>query len=553
MAKYSPFQPIPIQNRSWPNNQIIKSPIWCSVDLRDGNQALQTPMSVKTKIEFFKLLVNIGFKEIEVGFPAASQIEFDYLRELVNNNLIPNDVTVQILCQAREHLIQKSIEALKGTKQAIFHLYNSTSPLQRKVTFSMSKEQIIHIALQGVAWLKEAMKQIPDTKIILEYSPESFSNTEIDYAIKICNAVYEAWNPTPDEKVIFNLPATVESATPNIYADQIEYFIKNIKHRENCIISLHTHNDRGTGVAATELGLMAGADRVEGTLFGNGERTGNLDIITVALNMFSQGIDPKLDFSDIISIREAYEEFTGMMVHPRHPYGGDLVYTAFSGSHQDAIQKGMNLQKTKGEDEPWEVPYLPIDPKDIGRSYKAIIRFNSQSGKGGAAYLLKSEYGLQIPKGMYSTVGNILNQIADSTGKELDSKEIYNAFCDHFISEKGPLKLVDFQFVHPSSNQENGVATVEVEYDSQQIIIRGVGKGPLDGFVDALRKQQWKEFDICEFSEHSLGEGSDISAAAYICLKSTMAGEQKTAWGCGIDADISKSGVKALINAFNQL
>ena len=553
MPKYKPFPPIPIQNRSWPNNQITKSPIWCSVDLRDGNQALQTPMSVKTKIDFFKLLVDIGFKEIEVGFPAASQIEYDYLRQLIQNNLIPNDVTIQLLCQARKHLIEKSIESLKGTKQAIFHLYNSTSPLQRKVTFNMSKQEIIDIALQGVMWLKEEMKKIPQTKIILEYSPESFSNTEIDYAIEICNAVYDAWDVAPNEKIIFNLPSTVESATPNIYADQIEYFINNIKHRENCIISLHTHNDRGTGVAATELALMAGADRVEGTLFGNGERTGNLDIITVALNMFSQGIDPKLDFSDIISIREAYEEFTGMAVHPRHPYAGDLVYTAFSGSHQDAIQKGMNIQKTKNQDELWEVPYLPIDPKDIGRSYKAIIRFNSQSGKGGAAYLLKNEYGLQIPKGMYATVGTILNTIADSTGKELEAKEIYDAFSEHFIKEHGPLKLIDFQFVHPGTNQEHGIATIEVLYNTQQLIIRGQGKGPLDGFVDALRKQQWKQFDICEFSEHSLGEGSDISAAAYICLKSIEADKQKTAWGCGIDADISKSGVKALINAFNQL
>lgn len=555
MAKYQPMASIPIENREWPSKRITQAPIWCSVDLRDGNQALQTPMSVKTKLDFFQLLCELGFKEIEVGFPSASQIEYDYIRTLIEENRIPNDVTPQVLCQARSHLIKRTIDSLKGCKRAIFHLYNSTSPLQRKVTFNMSKEEIVAIAIQGVTWLKEEMKRIPETEIILEYSPESFSNTEIEYAVEICNAVYRAWNPKEGEKVIFNLPSTVESSTPNLYADQIEYFCKHIEHRERIIVSLHTHNDRGTGVAATELGLLAGADRVEGTLFGNGERTGNLDIVNVALNLFSEGVDPQLRFTDILDIREAYEEYTGMNVHPRHPYAGDLVYTAFSGSHQDAIQKGMNLQKNKGKEELWEVPYLPIDPKDIGRSYEAIIRFNSQSGKGGAAYLLREEYGFQLPKKMHAYVGNLLNEIADKTGKELTSSDIYNAFCEHFFAQSAPLVLQDFQFAHPGPGEEVGFATVQVLWNGEQKSLQGQGNGPIDAFVNSIKEQKWKSFSLVDFSEHSLGEGSAIKAAAYVCLRQQGGSKSaiKESWGCGVDEDISKAGVKAVISAFNRL
>lgn len=557
MAKYQPMASIPIKNREWPEKRITKAPLWCSVDLRDGNQALQTPMSIETKLAFFKLLVDLGFKEIEVGFPAASQIEYDYIRTLIDKNLIPEDVTIQVLCQARSHLIERTIDSLKGSKQAIFHLYNSTSPLQRKVTFNMSKEEITAIAVQGVKWLKEEMKRIPDTKIILEYSPESFSNTEVEYAVEICNAVYQAWDPKEGEKVIFNLPSTVESSTPNIYADQIEYFCKTIEHRDNIVVSLHTHNDRGTGVAATELALLAGADRVEGTLFGNGERTGNLDIINVALNLFSEGVDPQLHLCDILDIREAYEEFTGMSVHHRHPYAGDLVYTAFSGSHQDAIQKGMNLQKNKGKEEPWEVPYLPIDPKDIGRSYEAIIRFNSQSGKGGAAYLLREEYGFQLPKKMHACVGTFLNTIADQTGKELSADDIYKAFSQTFFEQTGPLVLQDFQFAHPAPGEEVGFATVQVLWQGKQMKLQGQGNGPIDAFVNSIKEQKWKHFSLIDFSEHSLGEGSNIKAAAYVCLREEKEKNQpqnsKESWGCGIDEDISKAGVKAVVSAFNRL
>lgn len=550
MAKYQPLPAIPLTNREWPDKQIIQKPLWCSVDLRDGNQALETPMSIETKLDYFKLLVDIGFKEIEVGFPSASQIEYDYLQRLINENQIPQDVTIQVLCQARKHLIAKTVNSLKGTKRAIFHLYNSTSPVQRKVTFKMTKEEIIQIAIKGIQDLKEEIKRIPETEIILQYSPESFSNTEVDYAVEICNAVYNAWDPPKGQKVIFNLPATVECSTPNVHADQIEWFSKNVANRGNILISLHTHNDRGTGVAAAELGLLAGADRVEGTLFGNGERTGNVDLVTIALNMFSQGVDPGLDFSDILATREAYEEYTGMTIHSRHPYAGDLVYTAFSGSHQDAIQKGMELQKKKGKDEPWEVPYLPIDPKDIGRSYEAIIRFNSQSGKGGAAYLLKESYGLNLPKKMQITIGQFLNNIADTTGKELSAKEIYEKFSEQFIELNFPLELIDFQFKHPTEKEEDGVTTAKVLYNNVETFLVAQGNGPIDAFVKAIYEKSEKTFTLTDFSEHSIGQGSDMKAAAYVCLTTNQG---KIFWGCGIDKDISKAGIKAVISAYNQL
>lgn len=550
MAKYSPIQAIKLDNREWPDREITEKPMWCSVDLRDGNQALETPMGIETKLEFFDLLLKTGFKEIEVGFPAASQIEFDYLRQLVNENRIPEDVTVQVLCQSRKHLIEKTIESLKGTKKAVFHLYNSTSPLQRKITFGMTRNEIIEIAIKGIEVLKEEIKKIPETEVILQYSPESFSTTEMDYAVEICNAVYEAWAPSPGQKVIFNLPATVESSTANLHADQIEWFGKHIKHRENIIISLHTHNDRGTGVAAAELGLLAGADRIEGTLFGNGERTGNLDIVTMALNMYSQGVDHGLNFSDILATRELYEEFTGLTVHVRHPYAGDLVYTAFSGSHQDAIRKGMDQQKNKNEDYPWEVPYLPIDPKDIGRSYEAIIRFNSQSGKGGAAYLLREEYGLELPKKMQGEVGKLLNKLADTSGKELSASEIFKAFSAKYLEPNGPMILKDFQFQHPATAEEKGSAEVKISWNEKDFTLKASGNGPIDAFTKAIRSEGWKEFKLTDFHEHSIGSGSDMKAAAYISLTDSTG---SISWGCGMDEDISKAGIKAVISAFNEL
>ncbi len=552
MAKYSPIPRVHLENREWPSKTITQHPIWSSVDLRDGNQALQTPMSIKTKLDFFNLLLETGFKEIEVGFPAASQIEFDYIRQLIDENRIPADVTVQVLCQARQHLIARTIDSLKGAKKAIFHLYNSTSPLQRKVTFNKSKEEILKIAVEGVKILKQEISRIPETQIILQYSPESFSNTEMDYAVEICNAVYETWAPKAGEKVIFNLPATVESSTANVHADQIEWFCKNISHRDNIIISLHTHNDRGTGVAAAELGLLAGADRVEGTLFGNGERTGNLDIITMALNMFSEGINPGLDFSNILEIREAYEEYTGLSVHARHPYAGDLVYTAFSGSHQDAIQKGMELQKEKNSNEPWEVPYLPIDPKDIGRSYEAIIRFNSQSGKGGAAYLLKEEYGLNLPKQMHITVGKYLNEIADSTGKEISPKDIYDQFKKKFLNPSGTFELLDLKIKHPEVAGDNVQTTALLKENGKEVTLIGEGNGPIDAFVKSIHAHNVKAFKLTDFSEHSLGSntGSAMEAAAYVALTCV---DGKVFWGCGINKDISLAGVSAVLSALNQM
>ena len=417
ITKYRPFPPINLPNRQWPNRIIDRAPIWCSVDLRDGNQALAIPMSVTQKVELFQLLVELGFKEIEVGFPAASQIEFDFLRRLVDERLIPEDVTVQVLVQARDHLIRRTFESLQGVKRAIVHIYNSTSELQRRVVFNASKQEIIDIAVKGVELIKELVPTLPDTEIQLQYSPESFSSTEIDFALEICEAVIDVWQPTPEKQIILNLPVTVEVATANVHADQIEWFCRHLRDRDSAIISLHTHNDRGTGIAATEMGLLGGADRVEGTLFGNGERTGNVDIVTVAMNLYTQGVDPALNFSDINHVREVYERCTRMTVHERHPYVGDLVFTAFSGSHQDAIKKGMNAQDQEAG-ALWEVPYLPIDPKDVGRTYEAIIRINAQSGKGGVAYILEADYGVTMPKPMQIEFGKVINDIADAKGEE---------------------------------------------------------------------------------------------------------------------------------------
>ncbi len=556
MPKYKIFPKVNLRDRTWPENEISRAPIWCSVDLRDGNQALAVPMGVEAKLAMFETLVEIGFKEIEVGFPSASQIEFDFVRRLVEEDRIPSDVTIQVLTQAREHLIRRTYESIRGARSAIVHLYNSTSILQRRVTFNMNREQIKKIAVDGARLVKSLVPTVPDTRIRFEYSPESFSDTEVDYALEVCEAVQQVWQPTEQDPMILNLPATVEWTTPNVYADQIEWFCRNMKDRKSAIISLHTHNDRGTGVAATELGLMAGADRVEGTLFGNGERTGNLDIVTVALNMFSHGIDPKLDFYEIPRIREKYEELTGMTVHERHPYAGDLVFTAFSGSHQDAIKKGMDLRKGKEEEEaPWAVPYLAIDPQDIGRSYQAIIRINSQSGKGGVAYVLSRDYGLELPKAMHPEFGQVVNIVADDLGRELAREEIHTLFRETYLDQEQPLRVLEYDTesrqtpTHDGSHHET-VIRATVSYDGQELHVDGHGSGPIDAFVSAMRNRGWNNFQVTDFKEQAIGSGSSTDAVAYVQIS---AGEKSNLWGVGIDSDISMAGLKAVASAYNRM
>jgi 2-isopropylmalate synthase len=550
ITKYKPWGVIDLPDREWPSKTIDRVPMWCSVDLRDGNQALPIPMGVKEKLELFKLLCDIGFKQIEIGFPSAAQTEFDFARKLIEEKLVPDGVALQVLTQAREHLIRRSFESLQGAQRAIVHVYNSTSPLQRRVTFGMSKEQIKQIAIEGVLLVKKLLPELPDTEIQLEYSPESFSDTEVDYALEVCEAVMDAWEPTTQNPIILNLPATVELFTPNVHADQIEWFCKNLRERDKAIISLHTHNDRGTGTAATELGLLAGADRVEGTLFGNGERTGNLDIVTVALNMYSQGLHPSLNFENIEQIREIYERTTGMTVHERHPYGGDLVFTAFSGSHQDAIKKGMDLREKSGnpENSHWQVPYLSIDPRDIGRSYEAIIRINSQSGKGGVAYVLSREFGLDLPKAMHPEVGMIMNEKADSESRELAAEEIYETFKSEYLEKTSPLKLDSYETSKVSNDEIT--CSAKIVLNGQTLEITGSGNGPINAFVHALEEAGLKDFKLTDYRQHSIGGGSATESAAFIQLQ-TKAG--RVAYGCGINASIEKSGLLALVSAYNRV
>lgn len=556
MAKYVPFGKIPVQNRRWPDNEITHAPIWCSVDLRDGNQALAVPMTVEQKLAFFDLLVKVGFKEIEVGFPSASQTEYDFLRRLIDEKRIPDDVTIQVLCQAREHLIKKTFESLKGAKAAIFHIYNSTSPAQRKYTFNMTKEQIIQIAVDGVQCVQKYREMVPETRIQLEYSPESFSNTEIDFSVEICEAVKAQWGASPEDKIILNLPTTVECATPNVHADQIEYFAAHISNRDSVIISLHNHNDRGTGVASCELGLLAGADRVEGTLFGNGERTGNLDIVTVALNMYTQGVDPGLDFSHISDISNEYMRFTNMPIHPRHPYAGELVFTAFSGSHQDAIRKGMAARSVLGPDAVWDVPYLPIDPHDVGREYEEIIRINSQSGKGGAAWILEQDYGIYLPKAMHPALGAAITETADKAQKELSPSEIYAVFAERWLNRREPLCILDIAETHLDTPVTSSVPVasvmcrVSIRWRGDTYTIGDTGNGPLDAFVSALRKTPIPRFTISAFHEHSIGTGNDTDALAYIEI-TTESGDKF--WGCGKSSNIGRAGIDAIVSAINQI
>ena len=543
-GKYKAYPQIDLPSREWPNKTITTAPAWCSVDLRDGNQALINPMSMEKKLELFTLLLKLGFKEIEVGFPSASKVEFDFLRRLVDDKLIPDDVTVQVLVQAREHLISKTFESLKGVKKATVHLYNSTSVAQRKIVFAKSKEEIIALALSGVELVKKYEKN-HDGELFLEYSPESFTGTELEFAAEISNAVTACWGISDKRKVIINLPATVEMATPNIYADQIEWMARNLDNRENVIISTHTHNDRGTSVAATELALLAGADRVEGTLLSNGERTGNVDIITLALNMTTQGVDSKLDFTKIDEVITVVEKCTEIETHVRHPYVGELVYTAFSGSHQDAINKGLAFQDNK-EDEFWEVPYLPIDPNDVGRTYESIIRINSQSGKGGVAYVLEKNYGYQLPKAMHPEIGKLVQAVTDAKGKVLDSKEILEIFEETYFKPKEHLTFVDFVV---TSNNKISTCTLTYLNDGKEITAMGEGNGPIDACKKALLKDYANKFSINSYSEHSCGEQSTARAIAYIELQTP---NTLSCFGVGSDNDIATASVKAMFCALNR-
>ena len=552
MMNYKRYQRVPVMNypeREWPNKEIQKAPIWCSVDLRDGNQALVEPMVVEEKIEMFNMLVQMGFKEIEIGFPAASQIEFDFLRQLVERRLIPEDVTVQVLTQCRDHLLKRTFESIQGIPKAVVHIYNSTSTLQRDVVFHMDREEIKQIAIDGVDMVKKYMKDY-DGKVILEYSPESFTGTEMDYALDICNAVQRAWGPTPDNKMIINLPSTVEMTTPNVFADQIEWMSKHLENRESIILSVHPHNDRGTGVAAAELAMLAGADRVEGTLFGNGERTGNVDILTIAYNMFSQGIDPELEIGDIKKIAEVYERCTKMHIDPRHPYAGKLVFTAFSGSHQDAINKGMHaLMERKSEI--WQVPYLPIDPSDIGREYEPVVRINSQSGKGGVAFVMDSFFGFKLPRGMHKEFADVIQKIAEKQG-EVAPDQIMEEFRIEYLDRKEPYhfrkcKITDFE----SGDQFTTVAVVTYSDHGETKQFEGVGNGPIDAVKRGLEEELGISIKVLDYSEHALTSGSGAQAASYIHLMDQKTG--KVTYGVGISSNITRSSLRGIFSAVNRL
>ena len=546
MLNYQRYKRVPVVDypeRQWPNKQIEKAPVWCSVDLRDGNQALVEPMVVEEKVEMFNLLVKLGFKEIEIGFPAASQIEYDFLRQLVERKLIPDDVVVQVLTQCREHLIKRTFDSIQGIKKAVVHIYNSTSTLQRDVVFNKSREEIKEIAVEGTKLVKEYAKDF-DGEIILEYSPESFTGTELDFALDICTAVQDVWEPTPEHPMIINLPSTVEMTTPNVYADQIEWMNTHFKNRDSIILSVHPHNDRGTGVASTELALLAGAQRVEGTLFGNGERTGNVDIITMAMNLFTHGVDPELDFSDMPAICATYERVTRMHIYERTPYAGQLVFAAFSGSHQDAIAKGMAYRKEKG-DHRWTCPYIPVDPHDIGRTYDAdVIRINSQSGKGGIGFVLEQNYGYNLPAKMREALGYKVKSVSDHSHKELSAGEVLHIFEDSFLNKSKPLSVVEAHFA-----QVNGItATVTLDLNGRRKVVTSVGNGRLDAVANAIQSATGMDFHLETYSEHSLDEGSTSRAASYVGL---AWGDGIVTWGAGTDTDIIVAGIHALVSAIN--
>ena len=553
MLNYKKYKRVPVVDypeREWPNKEIEKAPIWCSVDLRDGNQALVEPMVVEEKIEMFNLLVKLGFKEIEIGFPAASQIEYDFLRQLVERKLIPDDVVVQVLTQCREHLIKRTFDAIQGIPKAIVHIYNSTSTLQREVVFHADREEGKQIAIDGTRMVKKYMKDY-DGKVILEYSPESFTGTELDFALDICTAVQEEWGATPDNKIIINLPATVEMTTPNVYADQIEWMNKHFKNRDSIILSIHPHNDRGTGIAATELALLAGADRVEGTLLGNGERTGNIDILNIAYNMFSQGINPELNLENVKEITEVCERCTKMTVDPRHPYAGKLVFTAFSGSHQDAISKGMQALQ-KRTDGIWEVPYLPIDPSDIGREYEPVVRINSQSGKGGVAFVMDSFYGFRLPKGMHKEFADIIQKIAEKQG-EVAPEQIMDEFRANYLDRKEPMHFKKCQIT--DKEYEGGAfATVAIltftDHDTERTV-EGVGNGPIDAVQRAIEEALGIEIRVLDYNEHALRSGSGAQAASYIHLMDVKSG--RATYGVGISSNITRASIRGIFSAVNRL
>jgi len=544
--KYRPFAPVPLPDRRWPSRTITHAPIWCSVDLRDGNQALVEPMGPDKKRRMFELLLRMGFKEIEVGFPAASQTDFDFVRQLIDDKMIPDDVTIQVLTQAREELIKRTFESIKGSKQAIVHLYNSTSELQRRVVFGQDRKGIIDIAVKGATLIHRLERELGMEDVIRhEYSPESFTGTELDFAKEICEAVIDCYNPTPQKKLILNLPATVEMSTPNVHADQIEWFCRNIKNRDCLTISLHPHNDRGCAVAATELGLLAGADRVEGTLFGNGERTGNVDLVTLALNLYSQGVDPGLDCSNINDLVRMAEYCNQLPVHPRHPYAGELVFTAFSGSHQDAINKGFKAMAASNAPL-WEVPYLPIDPMDLGRSYEAVIRINSQSGKGGIAYILEKEHGIELPRRLQIEFSKVVQAIADGEGVELPAERLWSAFEAEYLDGNGR-----YGFVSHSASSDHGHQDVvaKITVDGHLKTILGHGTGPVDGFVDAMRKESGLAFDVADYREHAIGMGANAAAVAYVELRLVNGGN---IFGVGIDKNIVTASLKAVLSGVNR-
>jgi 2-isopropylmalate synthase len=540
--KYRSFAPIDLRDRTWPDKVLTTPPLWCSVDLRDGNQALIEPMDAARKRRMFDMLVRTGFKEIEVGFPAASQTDFDFVRELIERNLIPDDVIIQVLTQARPELIERTYESLRGAKRAIVHLYNSTSTVQRRVVFCLDRPGIVNIAVQAARCVRDLAAQQPGTEWHFEYSPESFTGTELDFAVEICDAVNEVWQPTPERKVIINLPATVEMATPNIYADQIEWFGRHIAKRDSIVLSLHPHNDRGTAVAAAELGVMAGADRVEGTLFGNGERTGNVDIVTLALNLYSQGVHPGLDFANINEAARCAEYCNQLPIHPRHPYVGDLVFTAFSGSHQDAIKKGFAARR---DGDIWEVPYLPIDPRDLGRTYESVIRVNSQSGKGGIAYLLERDFGLTMPRRLQIEFSQVVQAVTDATGKELSSEAIWSLFEREYLGENGTYVYGGHQLSPLREHQNVERLTLKLKCNGQGALLHGEGNGPIDAIVDALGLR----FDVLSYEEHSMGSGSDARAVAFVEITTPA---RTTLFGVGLHENIVTASLMAILSAVNR-
>lgn len=547
--KYRPYEQVNLPDRTWPDRIITKAPVWCSVDLRDGNQALNIPMDIDEKTEMFNLLVSTGFKEIEVGFPSASQIEYDFVRKIIDEDLIPDDVTIQLLTQAREHLIRRTFDSIKGAKNAIVHMYNSTSAIQRKVVFKKSREEITRLATDAAALMKELRESENNPGIRFQYSPESFMATELDFALDICHAVMDVWNPTADDRMIINLPATVEMSTPNVFADRIEWMCRNIRNRESVIMSVHTHNDRGCAVAASELAVMAGAERIEGALFGNGERTGNMDIVTMALNLFSQGVDPELDFSNIKHVRNVYTNCTRMDVHPRHPYAGELVYTAFSGSHQDAIDKGLKVQR-QSESEIWDVPYLLIDPRDVGRNYKSVIRINSQSGKGGIAHVMERDWGFFIPREMQPEFARVIQKRSDETISELSSSEIMECFKQEYFDDNNSYSLKSLSVHSDNGDKSETVVNAVITNGGDEYRISASGNGPISAFVNGIRETLDIQVDVSYYFEHALTQGSNAKAVSYIGLNT---GADHIVYGVGIDENVSYASIRAILSAINRI